>query len=34
MNNSANDEIFYSDDDFSDGESNVQVKFNLNDPAQ
>ena len=27
MNNSANDEIFYSDDDFSDGESNVTVKM-------
>ena len=30
MNNSANDEIFYSDDEFSDGESTVQVKLNPN----
>ena len=27
MNNSTNDEIFYSDDESSDGESTVQVKF-------
>ena len=30
MNNSASDEIFYSDDEFSDGESTFQVKFYSN----